>query len=195
MARDRSAARSNARTASSSGTISVSSGATSIAPEAMKPTAQANSAIEAEGAAQLDLLGHDRVDRQRHLAADAELDDDARRVARRASAEASAAAAAGGFEHHVEIAFVRLEASRAPSALLADVDRLVGAELARHASGASARSVATTSRRAGVAGDEEHERADRAGAGHQHALAQQRPAWTAPCRQTDSGSAKTACSS
>ena len=43
MARDRSAARSKARTASSKGTISVSSGATSIAPDAMKSTAQANS--------------------------------------------------------------------------------------------------------------------------------------------------------
>jgi len=43
MARDRSPASSKARTASASGTTSVSSGATSMAPVPMKPTAHSNS--------------------------------------------------------------------------------------------------------------------------------------------------------
>jgi hypothetical protein len=61
--------------------------------------------VEAERAADLELLGDDQVLRQRHVAAEAELHDDAAR-AHRVEAGAQRPLVARAFEHHVERALV-----------------------------------------------------------------------------------------
>ncbi len=71
----------------------------------MSATARANSVVKAERAAQFDLLGDERVHRQFHFAAEAELNDDA---AGPDDVEAAPQGRfiAGSLEHHVKFALV-----------------------------------------------------------------------------------------
>ena len=107
--------------------ISVSSGGHvdgTAAEEADRPF---ELAVEAEGAAELDLLGDDGVDRERHVAAEADLDDDGAGSGD-TDGGGQGGGAAGGFENDVEIAFAGGEAVEA-GGIGADVDGGVGADL------------------------------------------------------------------
>ena len=127
--------------------------------------------VEAERAAELDLLGDERVHRQGHVAAEAELDHDRPRPGREKRA-GQGAAAAGCLEDDVEPALVGVEAVET-ARFVAHVDGEVGAD----APGKRERLVGQVGRHhfacAGVAGDEDRQGADRAGPGHQNPLAQQ----------------------
>ena len=128
--------------------------------------------MEAERATQVEFLGHDGVDRQRHFPAQAELHDDAARSHRIEGAHERSRIAAG-FEQHVETAFVDGEACEAVG-LFGDVHHFIGTDLQRLAQrvradiGRHDMSCTSAPRR------NDRQRPDRAAASHQHALAEQR---------------------
>ena len=105
MAFDRSPAVWNASLAWSKCNDCVTRGFTSIRPLAHQLHGEGEFGIEAERPAQFDFLGDERVDRQRHVAAKTELDDDAARAERVERAGQSGLMTAG-FEQDMDRSFV-----------------------------------------------------------------------------------------
>ena len=171
IARERSDARSNAARASVNGKVAVISGFTLTKLLGEQLGRQSKLLVEAEGAAQLEFLGNDDVQRQRGRSADADLDENTAGL------------------HHIESGNKRLLASRRfhqniEAALVVgigcervlvarDVDEAVGAELTHELAGRIRHIRRHHLDGAGASNCNGAQRADRTRAGNQHAPSEQ----------------------